>query len=1079
MKKILSKLLLSFLVFMMSGYILVAQKTVTGTVTDIKGGEIPGANVSVKGTSKGTITDLSGMYSIDGINTGDVLVFSFVGMETKEIEVGDQTVIDAVLTESSEQIDEVVVIGYGEKQKKDITTSISTVRSDQIEKMSGVSPELSLQGTPGIRLESGGGSSFSRSTINIRGVNTWGSSQPLIVIDGVPVTEFGSGAEGSDARNSDLRSPVNVLSMINPKDIASISVLKDASAGAIYGIRAANGVILIETKKGKEGKMNVEFSTRMGLKKLTKTYDMLDISDYVSLYQEAYTNAGSPIPQEFDASNPAYLGGRSNVDWQTPFLNDKAKSTEYNLRIMGGTKKTNYFISSGYMKDDAPTINDNMERYSITSNVNTQATKWFRAGMNIRGIYQTNNATAYGDGFSGNNLESFASAPAWQPIYGSESEGTMGPNGYARTTVDGTRDGSDFSQLWGPATITNGFGIMSVDQTDYDLQRVLGSLYAEIEPVKDLRIKARLGGDYYTNRRSMWNDVDRNFFLSTAASPLSLAIPGEDDSEGFYEQRITKNYNLNKELIVNYHKTFVDLHDLALTFTATSQEYGFEAIATGSQQMKYSDPKYRVVQAIDQQYINGYTDKWNSSLIGYMGRASYNFAHKYYFDAVVRYDASSKFAKDYNTDIFPGFSAAWRVSDESFMNNASWLNDLKLRAGWGEVGNDEISNFAFMTLMNEQYTYAFGTNGVQGYGYVNWGSASSRMGNEALTWEKTATTNIAVDLVAFNNFNVTLEFFNKKSQDLLSSIEIAPSLGYTENPAANFGTVINKGIDFDLGYHGKIGNDFTYHIAGNISFVKNEVTELFDDAPWGSDQFRVEEGRPLGFIWGYKTDGILQTAADVTNYQNAVTDPAVVAATLAPGDYRFQDIHGNPDGTDENRFYSPDPDGVINEYDKVYLGKNTPSYTYGLNLSFAYKFVDLSAVFYGEGDVQRYNDIRASQEDMASTGANQSTTVLNRWTASSPSTEMPRAINGDPSSNNRFSDRFVEDADYFRLLNLQIGFTLPGKAYDMIGFGEKLRVWLGGSNLFTITKYSGLDPSVPNWVMPTPRVISFGLDIKF
>ena len=1073
----------SLFVFMLTVFFsvsLFAQRTVTGTVTDADDGTpLIGATVTIKGTTTGAISDVNGNFSLQ-VPDGAVLTFSYVGYVTQDMEVGEQTVINIALKAGLKELEEVVVIGYGQRRRGDVTTSVATVQSEDIQKLAPISPEMALQGTvPGVRISSGGGSPYARNDIRIRGVNTWGSASPLIVIDGIPITEYGAGAEAigtsSDAlRNQDLRSPINIMTLVNPNDIESISVLKDASAAAIYGIRASNGVVLIETRQGQTGRTNVEFNARYGVKNIG-TYDVLDVPDYVDLYTEAFANVGETanLPAVFNPDTSAYLGNMPFVDWQDAVRNKNAASRDYNIRVTGASENVNYYLSAGYTYEEGPTIATDLQRYSVASNINSKISDRIRAGINFRGTYQTDDATGLGVDQENTPFE-YSRCPPWQPIYGD------GPGGYQKVIADEARDDVlDATLLWGPASKHNALGNVYMHDSRFILYRALGKAYIEIEPLKDLTVRARLSGDWYYNRRNSFSDIDAYFFYINPSDPMSAAEPGMDDTEGGYGERHLRNYNLTKEIIINYHKVFGD-HNIDLLLNGMDQRYGFEGASASSDEMHYAGEVYWLV-AGQQQYTRGFTDKWESGLQGYMGRASYNYQQKYYADVTMRYDGSSKFATDNRWDLFPSFSLAWRISKENFMSNLSWLNDLKLRGGWGKLGNHEIASYGYISLAREMATASFGLDPAGrwlGMGYAYWGASFNKLPNADLTWEKTYTTNIGFDLVAFSALSATVEYFYKKTTDLLAQIEVPPSAGFVENPPDNFGTIVNSGVEVMASYRGTLG-DFSYRIGGNITILKNEVKEIKDDVPFGGNSGRVEVGQPLFFLRGYKTDGILQSDQEVTDYLAAYTDENISSTLLAPGDYKFQDLRGNPDA--DNRFYSPDPDGLINTYDQVYLGKTIPGYYYGLNFSLGYKGIDLSAIFYGEGDVQRVCQIRSIMEAMSSQGANQLTTVLDRWTPTNKTNDFPRAAYNDPGQNNRDSDRWVEDAGFFRLSTIQLGYTLPQNVYDFLGFCERLRIWVGGSNLFTLSPYSGLDPSLneSDGTLPTPMIYNFGIDARF
>jgi TonB-linked SusC/RagA family outer membrane protein len=1044
------------------------QEQVTGTVTDAESGDpLPGVTVQVVGTTKGTITQTDGTFQIEVSSLDVTLRFSFVGYQAKEIPLEGRTSLDVTLSQKVQELDEVVVIGYGERQREDVTTSVSSVQSEDIEQLSSINPEEALQGSvPGVRIQSGGGTPWARNEIRIRGVNTWGVASPLIVIDGVPITEFGAGAEGQSARVQDLRGPVSIMSMINPSDIESISVLKDASAAAIYGMRASNGVVLIETKQGEAGRTQVDFSARYGVKNIPQTYDVLNMDQYVNLYTEAFANnPDMDLPSVFDPESQDYLGNRSFHDWQSPLINKNAISQNYNLKVSGGDKKSTYYASLGYTNEESPLIRDELERYTFTANTQVDATEFMTAGFNLKGTWETNDAGRNG------SLSYMAQTPPWQPIHGE------GAAGYAPSIVDNTRGGGlDGTKKWGPETDANVFGTMALNHKTYRLFRILGKAFLELKPFEGMSIKGRVSTDYYYNRENTFEDIDDFMFGTTPGDPINQANPERDDTEGSYGEGHFRNKNLVKEVIVNYNKSFGE-HNLDLLFNAQDQWYGFEGINGSTEELRYANPLYWSTGSTKREYNRTFSDEWENSLQGYMGRASYNWNNRYYADFTLRYDGSSKFAKGNRWDWFPSFSLAWRISDESFMSGMDWLTDLKLRGGWGKLGNQEIANYAYVSLANESTAYSFGLDPTArhpGMGYLQWGAAFNTPPNKALQWETTYNTNVGFDAIIMQNFSATVEAYYKKTSNLLSSIEIPASTGFVSDPPDNFGAVVNQGLDVQLGYRGRTGN-WNYAVNGNIGFVKNEVVKLKDDAPFGSGTGRVAEGKPLNYIYGYEVGGMFQTEEEVEEYQENYDDVPANAGQVSPGDMWFKDIRGNPG--EEDRFYSPNPDSVVNNYDRHYLGKTIPGFTYGFNFSVGYKNVSLSANFYGEGDVSAYNYTRVGLVNMSSKGNNQITDVMDRWTEEDPDTDMPRAVAGDPAKNNRFSSRFVEDASYFRMQSLRLSYTLPDWIYSSMGTGQKITIWAGGSNLFTLTNWSGLDPSTGG--VPTPRVFRLGLNATF
>jgi len=1048
------------------------QIKVTGTVTDASTGEpLPGVNILLEGTQQGAISDANGHYTLQVPTSTTVLVFSYIGYNNERVEVAGRSLIDVVMILDIQSLEEVVVIGYGTREKKDITTSISTLNSRDIANSLTISPELALQGkSAGVFVESGGGNPNARPTIRVRGTNTWGVADPLYVIDGVPVTEFGSGAESStgagsswnqSALASDIRGNMNVMSMINPNDIESISILKDASAAAIYGVRAANGVILITTKKGKIGKPKVDFSMKTGVQNIPKKYDLLKTSDYAALYLEAYQNNPDEtgnMPSVFDPASPDYLGDSKTYDWISPLYNKNAKVSDYSARISGGTEATNYYVSTGYSKTESPLIRNSMDRYSLATNVVTKINKYLTAGINYRFTYQK----AQDD--VPNSLEYISGTPPWQPVYAVDG---IGVNGY-EPSIDVTyTPDMNITKRYGDETHMNVYGQTTTQDNRYTNLRNLGNGYIEVEPLKGLKFKGSISIDWYNQVRDGYALYAGNVFSITPDDPK---VKGDGNSYGSVGQRSSRNMNLIKEFSITYTKSFGE-HNLDLLFNAMDQSYSYYFMGGSSEQLSTPDPNQRLIESGQRGFSSVGEIRDKMALQGYLGRLTYNYKSRYYFDAVVRRDGTSRFAPGKKWGTFPAFSAAWRISGEQFMSSLAFISDLKLRAGWGQMGNQETKAFAYLATLSRAPHTSFGNDPTRpGYGYFYWGMVSGDFPNPDLTWETTTTTNFGLDGILLNSLSFTLEYYNKITDGLIQESRLPASVGSQNNPIINVGKVKNSGFEMSLGYRGNTG-DLTYGINANLTTVKNEVLKMYDGSPMGGEWGgRIEEGYPLNSLWGYKLGGIFQSDGDVTAYQSSTEDR--IASSQQPGDMWFQDINGSPDS--EHRFYTPGADGVVNDYDRVYLGKTIPGFYYGLNFSLEYKGIDLACYFMGVGDVQKINNFRAGREGMQSKGVNQSTTVLDRWTPTHHSTSMPRAAAGDPGSNNRFSDRWIESAAYFRLANLQVGYTLPKFNTQVF---DRARIWVGGSNLFIKTKWTGLDPESEG--SPIPRVFTIGFDAAF
>jgi TonB-dependent starch-binding outer membrane protein SusC len=1057
------------------------QIRVSGKVTSSGGEPLPGVSVVIKGTITGTITNAEGNYSLP-VGANEILLFTFVGMRSQEVPVSNRTVIDVVMEEETLGVEEVVVIGYGARRKEDITSSISVVESADLNRTNALSPDMAMQGRmPGVFVQSGSSEPFARPTVRIRGTNSWGVADPLYVIDGIPITEYGAGAEstyGAGAgRIGDLRSPVNVMTMINPNDIESISVLKDASAAAIYGVRAANGVVLITTKKGKSGAPSVEVNAKFGLQNVVNTYDVLNVNQYMALYTEMYANNPAELPNKpkvFDPASPEYLGSLPTNDWQKPFINENALLQDYNFKISGGNKSSNYYVSMGYNDTESAFIGSSQKRYSFATNINSDISSWMRTGVNYRYVF-TDILDDSNNQFGGGNLMEMAlSTPPWQPIYDPTGPGRY--KGYMPSinySYSDYPEGFTVAKRFGPETGMNRFGQIALDENTYKFMRNLGTAFLEIEPLSGLRLKGTISVDWYYQRRSTWEDVNSFVFNSTPSDPLLLGAPGLDDTIGSYSERHTRNTNIVKEFTLSYTKKLEE-HHFDLLFNFMDQQYKWEAFFGGADQIPSRVKEFIPMNFSEREYNGIENGKDHYALQGMLGRVSYNFASRYYFDATVRRDGTSRFHPDQRWGTFPSASLAWRISSEPFMAGLSWITDMKLRAGWGKLGNQETAAFAYLSLVSRDPTYAFGSTRQLGdpEGIFSWGVALPSYPNADLTWESTETTNIGIDATLFENFDVSAEYYYKNTDGILQNSQLPTSVGNQNPPIVNIAQVVNKGFEFSGNYRASVGK-LNLSVSGNLTTVDNEVVKMFNDAPLGDNLNRIEVGYPIYYLWGYKTDGIFKNQDEVNAYKAATTDK--LASKQEPGDIRFKDVNGPP-GEDKS-FYTVGPDGLVNDYDRTYLGKTIPGYFYGINLYLEYSGFDIAAFFQGVGDVQQVNFGRLNGESMNGLGNNMLSTVIDRWTPSNVNADIPRAVAADPARNNRFSDRWVEDAGYLRFANLQIGYSLPTAMGSRLNLFRNARIWIGGSNLFIITPWSGLDPE--NDAVPTPRIFNLGIDVRF
>ena len=1073
---------------------------VSGTVVDAENNEpLPGVNVLVKGTTTGTVTDVAGNFRLDVPSEESVLVFSSIGYLSTEVLVGNQTTLSIALDPDVSQLDEIVVVGFGERKKKDLTGSIATVDSRAIEQVPQASPQFALQGNAaGVRVVNTSGDPNEAPQIFVRGIGTWnGDSQPLYVIDGQIIEPPRAGNE-DEISGFGLATPPNLLNLINANDIASLTVLKDASAAAIYGSRGANGVVLITTKKGQTGAPSVEFNARTGVQNIP-TFDMLNTQQYVDLVEEMYANADNPdvtierlvygrdeptdatrlisFSPQFDSESPYYISDRTTYNWQDELVKRNAINQAYDLKVSGGTEKIDYYVSGGFFNQEGTLRGNDLTRYTGAVNLNANITDWFKIGVNYKYTHQESELNDRGD------LQDYADVAPWQPL-----RDPTNPLGFA-TVLDPYAFGDSWQQInrYGQGANPNYLALSNIDYRSFTIDRQLGQFYAELSPLKGLTLRGSLNLDYSTQDRYTLDVWSRsNIFKPNGLDPATEA-PAAPNSLGGINLRINNIFNFQSDFTATYRRTFATRHNFTVTAAVQDQRHRRERINVDGDNLQFINPT--------NPKLNGYQNDLpnNSSIYGWdqrfwfglVGRINYDYDGKYYLDGSFRRDASNGFDDDYRWGNFYSVSGAWRISAEPFMNNLTWLDDLKIRGGWGEAGNDQaaVGQYAFLSSTNAVSSYRWGSGNGDPLGNYQPGTRVADLPNPTLTWEVVTTTYVGFDALMLNNkLNLTFEWYNRATDGILQRVNLPYSVG-TLSPLLNIGQMENRGVDIQLGYNNRVG-DFTYGVSGNISFLENEVTNLYEDQPLfvsdlieGSGQTRIEEGRSVGHLWGYRVGGIFQDQAAIDAYYADQEDQTVGNVDFVePGDLYFVDAGGNP--TEAEPFYSTTPDGLINNFDRVEIGNTIPGYTYGLNLNAGWKGLDLSLSFYGEGDVQRRNRVRERFEAMQSLNTNHLASTLNRWTPQNTNTDMPRAVANDPANNNRFSTRWVEDASFFRLNTWQLGYSLPSSLLDNLGNTvQSLRVYVGGQNNIYLFSWTGIDPV--NDQFPLPRAFNAGLNLRF
>ncbi|WP_116105302.1 SusC/RagA family TonB-linked outer membrane protein [Lewinella sp. IMCC34191] len=1061
-----------------------AQITVSGTVVDdTDQTPLIGVTVMEAGTTQGTVTDLNGRYELTVGDPDAALRFSYTGYASQEIPVNNQSVIDLQMASAASQLDEVVVIGYGEeRRRRDLTGSISTVAAQEIERVPFASAEYALQGnTTGVRVINSSGNPSDPPSIFVRGIGTFnGDAQPLYVIDGQIINPPSAG-------NQDLIGNLNLWTLVNPNDIASISVLKDASAAAIYGSRGANGVILITTKTGKRGRPVVELNVQNTISNIPQ-HDLLGPTDYLNYVRELYTNSANPdvsiedelygrteenegarlnnFNPQLDPQSAYYIGDNATFyDWQDAVTVDNALTQNYNLKVSGASESADYYVSLAFFDQESNIFGSDLRRYNLTTNLNTSISDFLRVGMTYRGVFQRTFAES-----SGSDLFTAANTAPWQPI--SDPANRFG---YA-LPFDNYYGGSEWNQVrqYGLLTRTNVFAVEAINDSRYELQRNAGSGYVEVIPLTGLSIRGSLNVDYVYQSRQQFRSTEAFPFTINAENPATL---GGGGSLGSLNYRDNRFINFQIDLTGTYDRTF-GKHTVNLLAGIQDQFYKNPFLDIGTDFLTTNDFR-RVSIPDNRERVSGFSGQQQKFWYGYVARAGYNYAYKYYLDLSFRRDASSGFPDENRWGNFYAVSGAWRISSEPFMQGLEWLSDLKIRGGWGQAGNDEavVGNYAYLSRVAGTGSYAFGSGNGDPTGNYKDAVTINDLPNRDLTWETVTTSYIGFDAALFENrVNATVELYDRTTEDILQFVNLPPTVGVS-SPAYNIGSVQNRGLDLQLGYTQRVGQ-LELGVSGNVSFVQNKVLELYDGQPLSTGGYgRVEEGRSIGHIWGYKLGGMFQSDQEVTDFYTNLPDNNVGDASfVGPGDLYFLDIGGNPDPENPNEYYSTDPDGQINSYDQTEIGNTIPGYTYGLNLNAKLKNFDLNMSFYGEGNVDRINEFYRTYGTTSAINP-RSTLVLDRWTPSNTNTNVPRAIIGDPAGNNRLSDRFVESAAFFRLNTWQLGYSLPASITGNTEFISNFRIYVGGQNNIYLTNWSGIDPV--NDLYPLPRGFFAGLSAKF
>lgn len=1018
--------------------------TVSGVVTSAAD-QLPliGVSVQVKGTSNGSITDLDGNYSVS-VASGQTLVFSYIGFKTQEIQITNQKTLNVVMEEDSETLDEVVVVGYGVQKKKLVTGATVQVKGETLAKMNTNSPLQAMQGqTPGVNISSTSGQPGESMKVSIRGLGTVGNASPLYLIDGV----------GGD------------ISTLNPADIESIDVLKDAASAAIYGAQAANGVVLITTKSGKAGKAQISFDAYYGWQTQARKADMLNAQEYMMIMDEQAVNSGN-APYDWSSYESIYdaNGNVYDTDWVNSMFQNNAQTQSYTLGITGGSETSTYAMSLGYMSQEGIVGGkdvSNYERYNFRINSEHKLFKdsdLLKVGEQVSFVYKMNNGISVGNQYNNTLRGAFGTSPL-APIY---SDNNIYDSPYNDTT------NSDWYNADG-----NPYGSMMTNSNNENKDVTFsGNVYAELQPIKNLKFRTVFGAVYTTNEY-------RSF------SPLY-----QFSIYSFNNTRTSAAQNMSHGLTMTWTNT--------ATYDWTVGEHAFNALL-GMEMSRYSGTYLRGTTGMlrdgfddwDHAYLdNGTATSADNGLgvaghpndetrtVSYFARFGWNWKETYMINATVRTDGSSRFARGNRYGVFPSVSAGWTISNEAFMEDThDWLDFLKLRVSWGQVGNQNINNYQYtapITSSNTHYIFGnqVGADAQSGF----WGAYPSRLANEDVTWETSEQTNIGIDARFLRSrLSLTADFYIKTTKDWLVEAPILATAG-TGAPYINGGDVKNTGIELALTWNDQIGKDFSYNVGVNGAYNKNKVGDiptedgiihgdvnmLYDNTP---EFYRASNGHPIGYFWGFETAGIFQNQQQIDDWLAAGN--GVLQSDPQPGDVIYVD---------------QDHNGTIDDNDKVDLGNGTPDFTYGFNLGFSYKNFDFALNAYGAAG----NQIVQSYRNHANSKANYTSAILGRWTGEGTSNRIPRVT--DTNINWQFSDLYIQDGDYLRISNITVGYDFA-KLINLKAISQA-RLYFQVQNAFTFTKYDGMDPEIgygtSDWVSgidlgyyPRPRTFLVGVNLKF
>jgi TonB-linked SusC/RagA family outer membrane protein len=1022
--------------------ITMAQTIIRGKVTDNNGQILPGVTVKANGTPTTAVSDVNGKYVIK-VPPNASLTFSFIGFATQNVPIGSQDIINVTLSTSHNDLNEVVVVGYGTQKKSVVTGAISSISAAQLENMPINRVEQALEGrVSGVTIAQSSGSPGASSTIRIRGYTSFSANannDPLFVVDGVIVDNGGIG-------------------YLNEADISSIEVLKDAASAAIYGTRAANGVILITTKKGRTGRLDINYNGFFGIQSPARKLDMLNATQYATIRNESATNAGLAAP----FGTPASYG--VGTDWQSQVFDDNATRQTHQLSFSGGGDKSTFFTSFGYLDQNGIVAKpiSNYKRINFRLNSTYMPAKFVTIGENVGYDYaKTQNLGNNLNTEFGGLLSDAVNLDPITPTTVSDITKVAYPSDYSSPYIVKDPNGNAYGiSHYVGQEMSNPLAYIQTHLGNYNWEHnIVANAYVEADPIKGLKLRSSLGTkvSFYGNETFLPTYYYSSSSINNRSSfnrQMNTALAYNFENTASYGKNIGKhNFNI---LLGQGNYMDNDTRNTNVTF--------YNVIATNFDQANLN---YKPVTG--DRTVDG-SDGTEHTITSLFARATYNYDEKYLLTGSIRRDGSSRFGDNNKFGVFPGFSAGWVASRESFWPKNDVVNVLKFKGGYGITGNDGgIGDFAFNATVGGGRNYTFGTSDASTIGW-----SPNAPSNPNLKWEQTQQTDFGFEAILFNDLTLNVDLYRKKTVGVLQTPPLPGYLGYFSNIAQNYGTSQNEGVDIELGYNKRIGA-FRIGFNGNISFLKNKALYIAPGVQFVENQAatfqtlgnisRTIVGGSYNAFYGYQMLGIFQSQAEINSYVSS--NGTILQPNAKPGDVKFANLNG---------------DNVIDGNDRTVIGSPIPKFTYGLTFNLAYKAFDF--VIFGNG--VHGNDIFQGLRRLDIGNANYQTSILNRWTPSNPSTTMPRVVDTDPNKNyTNFSKLYLESGNYFRIKTLQIGYTLPQEISKKAGM-NKLRVYVMSENLATITKYDGYDPEIGGNVLgidkgvyPQARSFMIGVNVGF